>query len=63
MRRAQTGEEGYLLIAVLFVMALLLFALATAALAGRRIIRVSMPRHTKEMKPIIFMSYRLRGTG
>ena len=31
MRRPQTGEEGYLLIAVLFMMALLLFALATAA--------------------------------
>src|ERR1700730_16427461 len=31
MRRAQSGEEGYLLIAVLFMMALLLFALATAA--------------------------------
>lgn len=31
MGKKQSGEEGYLLIAVLFVMALLLFALATAA--------------------------------
>src|ERR1700681_3078271 len=37
--------------------------LATGALTGRRMIRVSMATHTNEMKPIIVPSYRLPGAG
>jgi hypothetical protein len=35
-------------------------AIATQALAGRRIIRVNMARQTKEMTPMVLLSYRLR---
>ena len=39
------------------------FALTIGTLAGRRMMSVSVPMHTNEMKPINLLSYRLRDIG